>query len=307
MKIQTFQLSKLLLLDHKEYLKIWIKNISKALPKILTDLEGTIIKQELGSSFGIVIFVQSNKYGNCYLKFVPHVIDRYESEKNSYIILSDVILCNLIKYYDEYNCLVLADCGKQVSGWESERLKIEYFFKNVFDNRILYNEEVGFKGYEQLLEEKLINPKTEPPIISENVKKAVEIYNVFFNSKPLYNIHGDMHRRNLLENKDTIKAIDPIGYIAPIEIEFARYIGTELEMLVDVYCKEELYSLWRDLIDYFKRFSNDIEEAVYVDIVFRMHNATFECIDNVLVDRWLKVLSVIEKDIKKIKNRGEAI
>lgn len=88
--------------------------------------------------------------------------------------------------------------------------------------------------------------------------------------------------------------IDPIGYIAPYEIEYARYIGTELELLVDSCCEEYVHSKWQDMLSFFGKLSPLIYDALFIDVVFRMHNATFECDDDKLVNRWLKVLFCIE-------------
>lgn len=126
------------------------------------------------------------------------------------------------------------------------------------------------------------------------VKKAIELYKKNFSNSTKYIIHGDMHRHNLLVLKNTIKAIDPIGYIAPYEIEYARYIGTELELLVDSCCEEYVHSKWQDMLSFFGKLSPLIYDALFIDVVFRMHNATFECDDDKLVNRWLKVLFCIE-------------
>ena len=92
---------------------------------------------------------------------------------------------------------------------------------------------------------------------------------------------------------NTIKAIDPIGYIAPYEIEYARYIGTELELLVDSCCEEYVHSKWQDMLSFFGKLSPLIYDALFIDVVFRMHNATFEGVDDKLVSRCLKVLFCI--------------
>ena len=74
----------------------------------------------------------------------------------------------------------------------------------------------------------------------------------------------------------------------------ARYIGTELELLVDSCCEEYVHSKWQDMLSFFGKLSPLIYDALFIDVVFRMHNATFECDDDKLVNRWLKVLFCIE-------------
>ena len=49
-----------------------------------------------------------------------------------------------------------------------------------------------------------------------------------FNNDELYLIHGDLHSKNIMKNDNDYYSIDPLGYIAPIEFTFARFIITEL-------------------------------------------------------------------------------
>lgn len=267
---------------------------SLGLQSILLDLDATIIKQDTISRFGIVIYIQSTQYGKCYLKFVPQILERYNNEKKIYHTLHKSIMCELVKCYDEFNCLVLINCGNEVSEWDISKEEIKKFFTKVYNNRIISSNDSFFHSYERILMGKLYNLESVSPQIALYVKKAIELYKKNFSNSTKYIIHGDMHRHNLLVLNNTIKAIDPIGYIAPYEIEYARYIGTELELLVDSCCEEYVHSKWQDMLSFFGKLSPLIYDALFIDVVFRMHNATFECDDDKLVNRWLKVLFCIE-------------
>lgn len=294
MKIKIDQLSKFLRIDYQTELELWIKKIEIGLQIILLDLDGKIIRQDTCSSFGILIYIQSVRYGKCYLKFVPAMLERYDNEKKIYYTLHKSIMCELVKCYDEYNCLALLNCGNEIPEWSKAKEDVKLFFKKVYDHKICSSRNCLFHSYEELLMSKLDKLDCVQPRVAQSVRKAIEIYNDKFTNNKQYIIHGDMHRHNLLVLNNIIKAIDPIGYIAPFEIEYARYIGTELKMIIDTSIEKDILSIWQDMLDYFSEFSPLISEALYVDVVFRMHNATFENDDDMLVNRWFKVLSYIE-------------
>ena len=87
-------------------------------------------------------------------------------------------------------------------------------------------------------------------------------------------------------------AIDPIGYIAPAEIDIARFIGTELTEAQD-----NIKALFEDLVEGFSAIAEKrrLEIACFIDMVFRLHNSLFENEDYLLTDKWLNVLNEINK------------
>ena len=103
-------------------------------------------------------------------------------------------------------------------------------------------------------------------------------------------IHGDLHRYNIMSKNDSLLAIDPIGYIAPKEIDIARYIGTEL---TDV--SGDINQHFQKLIIAFSSICDKerLKKALFVDVVFRLHNSLFENENYILTDKWLKVLNNI--------------
>ena len=67
--------------------------------------------------------------------------------------------------------------------------------------------------------------------IMNYIKKANVVFNDVFSDEKSYLGHGDLHRYNIMNTNDTIAAIDPIGYIVLIELDIARFIGTELTLI----------------------------------------------------------------------------
>ena len=118
--------------------------------------------------------------------------------------------------------------------------------------------------------------------------KANELYENIFASEECHLVHGDMHRFNIMKTNDEIVAIDPIGYIAPLELDIARFIGTEL---TDAF--ENRQALKSELVEYFTPLSSKekIEAMLYIDIAFRLHNSIYENDSFELTDKWLSILS----------------
>ena len=104
---------------------------------------------------------------------------------------------------------------------------------------------------------------------------------------------GDAHKYNLLRDGDKFVAIDPIGYIAPKEFEIARFIGTILTENIDGNIAEYI----QNLLDAFSSIADGslLKAALFIDVVFRMHNTTFEDDDDILRNKWLKILAVMEE------------
>jgi hypothetical protein len=94
-----------------------------------------------------------------------------------------------------------------------------------------------------------------------------------------------------MSKNNSLVAIDPIGYIAPKEFDIARYIGTEL---TDNNC--DIVSNAYNMINYFSSIvdKNKLKSALFIDIVFRLHNSLFENHNYNLTDKWLHILDSLK-------------
>ena len=124
------------------------------------------------------------------------------------------------------------------------------------------------------------------------VKAANDLFVKAFAKATTYLLLGDAHKYNLIKDGKSFVAIDPIGYVAPKEIEFARFIGTVFT--------EDMENIENNLqrsLEFFEKYStkDKIISALFIDVVFRLHNTTFENDDDVLANKWLKILKVIDK------------
>lgn len=291
--IEISHLSNEIIYNQREEFYKWFDKVVEELPKLFRKWDLKNVVQLFDSSFGILFDVESVKYGRCIVKLIPPQIHRYESEKNSYMILSPEFMCRLIGFDDRLNLLMLENSGNPITEDSVTKEELFAFFDNVYKYRSINTKQKFFNNYGSILHNKKNELIGAEQTIIERVLNAVKLYDDKFKNKPLYVLHGDLHRFNILKNPKRVVAIDPIGYLAPIEIEFVRFIGTELEQGIHKKSKKDLESLLFFWLNFFGKYSSDLIYALYIDIVFRMHNATFECSDSSLAKRWINVLEIL--------------
>ena len=286
------RLKKYLYKEHSSSVNDWILLSQKRLPALFDKWKIESYKVLKTSHFGIVMFANSLKYGDCVIKIIPPFINRYKQEKLCYNSLSSQYMCELYDYDDHSGALLLEkcdNCNEAVFGTNSK--KIYNFFETIQKLKVeSYEIEIGnFHNYSELLHQKCYcdNFEYKKAEIMEYVKKATNLFDEVFSQESVVLIHGDLHRHNIVEKNHNLVAIDPIGYIAPFEIELARYIGTELTD-TDGNPKE----LLQNIVELFEPLTakNKLLAACFIDISFRLHNSIFENTDYLLTDKWLKIL-----------------
>ena len=244
------------------------------------------------SHFGIIFIAHSIKYGKCVLKIIPPFIGRYEQERSCYCSLNASFMCELLDFDDSCSALLMEYCY-EVS--EPDCGLIVAFFDKVVHGAVNKYSDIdtsNFHDYSDILHHKLkensFDYKNEK--IIDYVKKAVKLYDDTFNEQDRVLIHGDLHSYNIMSKDNQLVAIDPIGYIAPAEIDIARFIGTELtDGNGDI---AENYNL---LIEKFSVIADRdrLKKACFIDMIFRLHNSLFENENYDLTDKWLNVLNQI--------------
>ncbi|MDE6758463.1 MAG: 2-C-methyl-D-erythritol 4-phosphate cytidylyltransferase [Clostridia bacterium] len=248
------------------------------------------------SHFGIIIKAYSRQWGDIIVKLIPPFIDRFDGELNLYLQYRDSgIMCPLYDY-DRAFCALLLKCGQPGSCADfckDNIPELRKFFDNLNEKLLICNNS-RYHDYRTILQSKLNEPSNvkNGKKIDAYVKNANELFDKYFSDSDKYLLLGDAHKYNLIKDEDRFLAIDPIGYIAPKEIEFARFMGT-----VFTEDLENVETLLREVTKFFLNYSTQerILAALYIDVVFRLHNTTFENDDDVLANKWLEVLRVIEK------------
>lgn len=288
---QVDRLNTFLSIYYPKECLLWKKQLETSVPKLLKHWQ--IISYDVikTSHFGIIFLARSVKYGKCVLKIIPPFIDRYESERSCYQHISSQFMCELYDYDDNCSAILLERCNEESLEFNTDDDRMFRFFERIMNSSV--SEYQGcvdsFKDYSEILFAK----KNENDFEYKNneimnyVNSACEVFNNTFTKADEALIHGDLHRYNIMSKNGELCAIDPIGYVAPKEIDIARYIGTEL---TDT--SSEIKPLYEALINYFAPLCDEekLRAAVFVDIVFRLHNSLFENEDYNLTDKWLNVL-----------------
>lgn len=267
----------------------WVNTLEDKIPALLKKWQIESYRVIKTSHFGIIFLADSIKYGKCVLKIIPPFIDRYEGERSCYQNINSSYMCELYDYDDSCSSILLERCDETELIFDADNKSLLKFFDKVINGqKTVYNEN-DFKNYKTILESKLGENdfKYKNDIIMNYVRKALDEYNKTFADDELTLIHGDLHRYNIMSKNNELVAIDPIGYTAPKEIDIVRYIATELsETDGDIQSKAE------NMLNYFAPLSSHgrLRSALFIDIVFRLHNSIFENDNFDLTNKWLNVL-----------------
>ena len=117
-------------------------------------------------------------------------------------------------------------------------------------------------------------------------KEAHAIYDKYFKESPLYFLHGDLQRRNLLSNGNKILAIDPRGTIAPREFEYMIMFMTELREDTEHFDT----ILYESMMKFFAKYVNEqrLMAALFVFWVHKLNDYTFHKHDDFKLASWVK-------------------
>ena len=264
----------------------WLKTLRDEFPSLLKKWQIESYRVIKTSHFGIIFFAKSIKYGKCVMKIIPPFIDRYDGERSCYQNINSSYMCELYDYDDNCSSILLERCDEADLSFNKEDKTVLHFFEKVVNSQKTAYNEKDFKNYRAILNNKINETAFDykKDLIMDYVSKAIKQYNKVFDNAEVTLIHGDLHRYNVMSKNNAIVAIDPIGYIAPKEFDIARYIGTEL---TDGNAKLD------EMLDYFVPIADKdkLKSALFIDIVFRLHNSLFENEDYDLTDKWLDKLS----------------
>lgn len=285
------RLNKYLEFNYPTETKKWAEKLERYIEELLKEWQITEYRVIKTSHFGIIFLAKSVKYGKCVLKIIPPFIDRYMGERSCYQSINSSFMCELYDFNDSCSAILLERCADASIDTTGTEL-LDFFNKVLGSSLTTIPEELSdqFKSYAKILEDKqcITDFEYNKDIIMDYVARAVKMFKEAFDEKDFALIHGDLHRYNIMEKNGELVAIDPIGYIAPREIDIARFIGTELTD-----SGKDIKECASELINYFSAIAdkNVIEKALFIDIVFRLHNSLFENDDYELTNKWLNVLS----------------
>lgn len=249
------------------------------------------------SRYGLVMLVTDKDNNEYIIKMIPEFLNRYHSEKNAYRQLSPSFMCPLVETDDINNTMILKYLDPGIPADFNDNIALTNFFNKVFNNAKPYNSDLeNFHDFKKQLIEKFNNCENIPFLNDETrncLAKAIQYYDTYFEGKPLYLIHGDLRKDNILKHNNEYYAIDPIGYIAPLVFETARFIINDIDDCKNFEVEERLNLL----VNYFSKWfdKKDIYVAVYIFTSFITYNSTFENIDDKQTKNYIKIMNSITK------------
>lgn len=254
------------------------------------------------SRYGSVMLIRDTEEKEFIIKVIPQFLNRYESERDSYKVLSSEFLCELLETDDVNNSIILKKLRNATPAVFEDNINLTNFFNRVFENARPYTKDLSNKSftvfYEQLKEK--FNNKDMARYLAEEVgnclEKSINYFDKYFKNKDLYVIHGDLRKDNILKDDNKYFAIDPIGYISPIEFETSRFIINDIvdNILFDMDDRLEL------LLNYFSKWfiKENVLIATYIFTAFITYNSTFENSDMTQTRKYIKLMNLIESKIE---------
>lgn len=276
--------SNFLLRNYGDSALAWINSLDDIVKELSCQWNIQIVGQEPNSRFGCILYAKGIE-GDVVLKLVPPCCSRFQQEILCYQVLP---YHNMVHLYS-YDMIMGGFMMEKIENYPIQNLGvIAGLFHTMFEERTIARHENLQKYTDAFLfsinyAESIIKDKNN---ICYNrllplINRAKLLYSVFSKNQE-YVIHGDTHIHNILFNESDIYLIDPIGYIGPFEIEYARFIGTYIR---------ENGILSSELLPLVEQISNNdwpiinILFALEFDVTMRTCNTFFEGnIDEEIVD-----------------------
>lgn len=220
-----------LLQQFPEHAHAWLVNLPEEIEKLSRKWKLEYTGHELNSRFGTILYADSAVYGEVAVKIVPWFSPRLESEILCYRLLPYREMCPLLDVDHELGAMLLKYVHPAKDADIKRREKV---FASLCAAKKPAAGDIALPKYENVLESALDNAFREAGgderlcHFFESIEKARSAVK-HFETEPRYIIHGDAHEYNMIMSEDGCVLIDPLGYIAPFEFEYARYLGTAMK------------------------------------------------------------------------------
>ena len=276
----TSGLQEYLYRNDQEAVSDWIASVYACMPDLIERWKITSFLPNQRSRFGLVLQADSQVYGKVIMKFIPAFVGRYEREKESMEVLSRNMMCELLDAVDKYHCMLLKRISPATYGKLDETGRLEEFYKRVIDSAVPLESSLEvqhIRNYCDELTEKWREESAIPYLrkeVCQALLDAISLYHNTFDTEQHYVIHGDLHASNILDDGKHCWAIDPCGYVAPLEFECVRFILNDVRSTA-VESRSQRFDF---LITWFGQFVDPVKlaKACIIDGAFIAFNSTFE-------------------------------
>lgn len=237
-----------------------------------------------------VLEAYSRKYGDVIVKFhAPS--GRFEPELVYYQNSGRIKhMVKLIDYDKDYRALLIQRLspGMQVK-FDDEDQRLQELYDDFNANMIPVERISNLGEMPTIFGEFESNVKfAEQYSFMYDFRKKMEraalcVWTDFFENKPQYFLHRDLHRRNILTHYNEVMAIDPLAIVGPREFEFT--ISFVIETKADRLKSAETF--WR-MFHYFTRYCDPmmLYFALFFTWVHKMDEYVFVKHDNFQEATW---------------------
>ena len=228
-------------------------------------------------AFATCVFeAESRKHGPVIVKFhAPS--GRYDLELLYYRKAQGGYMAELIDYDEDYRAMLIRKVvpGNQVK-FSLQNPDFQSFFQRVSENFIPYEEE-RMKHIPSVMDEFEMNVRNANNYTYEHDFRgklelmARKVYDRYFASSPQFFLHRDLHRRNLLQSKEGIVAIDALGVIGPKEFEYT------IEIFIETRQAKDHVQAYTELFRFFSQFASPerLAAAMFFLYVHKMDEYVF--------------------------------
>ncbi len=209
-------------------------------------------------------------------------------------------MAELLDYDEEYKALLIKRIlpGMQVK-FNADNSQIKNLFKTVSQNFVSYDPGT-MSGFPTIMDEYDLNIRHASQYVFEaDFRSQIEdagkkIYDNFFAGSDLYFLHRDLHRRNLMQSTDCIRAIDPLGVIGPKEFEYCiEFIVEMRQSAFPLRTCKELFAMFSEFVD-----TERLTAALFVIWVHKMDEYVFCKDDNFAMASWaIKMIKTLYFDM----------
>ncbi len=292
----TLQLvNKYLSSDGTAGIESWITQVQYAVEEIAHKYNISNYSLNTQTQANIVYEGESSVYGDLIIKFTPSEYF-YHKEFTYYQLSSGSSYMPLLTGYDEdYHALIIQKVkpGIQVK-YHKDNTQLRRVYDEISSSLIPCEALKGDKVIPYFTDEFAMFSKCadkhrfEYSFRKALEKKAEMVWNCYFKNAPMFFLHGDVQRRNILSSYDRVYIIDPRGTIAPREFEYVIQFITELREDMENYNLTEKFN---EMLDYFSCYCNDKENlkaALFIFWAHKMNDYIFHKNDNYKLARWCK-------------------
>ena len=271
----------------------WISRVQENVKELAYQYNVSTYMLNSQTQANIVYEGISEKYGDIIFKFDPSEYD-YHKEYTYYRLAPDRFMADLIGHDDQNHALILKKVkpGFQVK-FHPDDPRMRALYEQISRSFIPVAALQGDRLVPSFIDEMARFSKSadrftfEYPYRKSMEKKAAAVWNHYFENAPQYYLHGDIQRRNILNENGNYRVIDPRGTVGPKEFEYTIQFITELrEDLANV----DLHKNFEMLMEYFTAYVSreTLLAALFVFWIHKLNDYIFHKNDNCLLAAWCK-------------------